>query len=158
MLIRLTLFLHESSCFTSVLFFAASHALSHFILCFSDKLIPWRKGDQSAFTVVKTTLMMYTENKPKCIGCDLVHMYPQTNTSTGRGHVEIKGEGPAEPGFRWLFKIRAVSQEKWLFASPWHLYDCTWSEESSFSLHSTRHEHAGESSIGSPNWSAAWTT
>lgn len=161
MLILLTLFLHESSCYMCLFFFFASHALSHFILCFSDKLILWRKRDQSAFTGVKTTwylLLICTENKPKCIGCDLVHVYPHTNTSTGRGHVKRKGEGSAEPGSWWLFKVRAAGREKWSFASPWYLCDCTWSAESGFGLHSTRHEHAGESSTASPNWSVAWTT
>lgn len=101
MLILLTLFLHESSCYTSVLFLFASHAPSHFILCFSDNLIPWRRGGQSAIIGVKTTwdlLMMCTENKPGCIECDLVHMYPHTNTSAGRGHVKRNGQGSAEPG------------------------------------------------------------
>lgn len=159
MLILLTLFLHESSCYTCVLFFA-SHALSHFILCFSDKPISWRKRDQWAFIGVKITwylLMMCTENKLKCIGCNLVYMYPHTNISTRKGHVKRKGEGSAEPVFWWLYNIRAASWEKWLFASPWHLCDCTWSAESSFGLHSTRHEHAGESCISLPIWSVAWT-
>lgn len=163
MLIPLILLLHESSCYTPVLLLFSSQALSHFILCFSDNPTYWRKGDQSVFTGMKTTqriLVVYTESKLQCVWDVIWLTYIHILTPAQEEWKENVRDWLAGPGLLVAGEVIAASWEKLLFPSPWHLWGCIWSAESSFGLPSTRQTwtYWRESSVGSPSWSGAWTT